>query len=156
MAMNLNPDVTIYSNGPVSSDSAVQQALKIALARGAKVDSRKVTKLVNNGPGPEKGITVEFEDGASVKLGMLLHRPATRNRGQHLIDQLELKMKEGTGEIWVDPVFAETSVKGCFAAGDTSDMFKQVALAMGSGLRAGAVASMHLCIEEGDRAIASL
>lgn len=133
MALNLNPGVTIYSNGPVSSDSAVQQALRIALARGAKIDSRKVAKLINNGPGPEKGITVEFDDGSSVKLGMLLHRPATRNRGQHLIDQLGLKMREGTGEIFVDPVFAETSVKGCFAAGDTADMFKQVALAMGSG-----------------------
>lgn len=134
MALNLNPDVTIYSNGPVSEDSAVQQALSIATASGAKVDTRKVTKLINNGPGPAKGITVEFEDGESVRLGMLLHRPATKNRGQHLIDQLGLKTREGSGEIVVDPVFAETSVKGCFGAGDTSDLVKQVALGMGSGM----------------------
>lgn len=133
MALQLNPDVTIYLNGPPSNDTAVAQALRIAQASGAKTDTRIVKRLVNNGPGPEKGITIEFNDGSHVKLGMLLHRPPTRNRGQKFIDQLGLKTREGSGEILVDPIFAQTSVNGCFAAGDTADLVKQVALAMGSG-----------------------
>ncbi|KAF2717114.1 FAD/NAD(P)-binding domain-containing protein [Polychaeton citri CBS 116435] len=143
MALRFNPDVTIYSNGPVSEDSTVQRALKTALASKAKL-------------GPAKGITINFEDGSSVKLGMLLHRPATRNRGQRLIDQLGLRTRGGSGEIVVDPVFAETSVKECFAAGDSSELVKQVALAMGSGVRAGTVVSMQLCNEEGARSAAAL
>lgn len=133
MALRLNPDVTIYSNGPVRQEPAVQEALRIALVSGAKVDERKIERLIHNGPGPANGISVEFEDRSRVRLGMLLHRPPTRNRSQHLIDQLGLKTREGAGEIVVDPIFGETSVKGCFSAGDTAQMVKQVAIGMGSG-----------------------
>ena len=133
MALKFNRDVTIYSNGPVREESSVQQALRIALASHAKLDSRTIKRLVNDGVGPDRGITIEFEVGPSVTLGMLLHKPPVRNRAQHLIDQLELKTKDGSGEIIVDPMFGETSVSGCLAAGDTSKLVKQVALAMGSG-----------------------
>ncbi|KAF2143180.1 uncharacterized protein K452DRAFT_296965 [Aplosporella prunicola CBS 121167] len=155
MALPFNrDDVTIYSNGAVSSDAAVQQALKTALASNVKLDTRPVKRLVNNGEGPENGITVEFETGPSAKLGMLLHRPPTRNRAQNLIDQLGLKTGEGSGEVVVDPTFAESSVKGCFVAGDSSELVKQVALAMGAGVRAAAGVSLQLCNEEGARALA--
>lgn len=133
MGLKFNPDLTIFSNGPVSQDAAVQNALRTALASGAKLDERKVKKLINNGPGPEKGISVGFEDGSSVRLGMLLHRPPTRNRAQKLIEQLGLKTREGSGEVEIDPVFGETSVKGCFSAGDTAELVKQVAVSMGAG-----------------------
>lgn len=133
MALPFNSDVTIFSNGPVANDTATQTALQTALASKAKLDTRPVKKFINNGEGPEKGITIEFEEGDPVTLGMLLHRPPTVNRAQSLIKQLGLKTKEGSGEIVTDPVFAETSVKGCFAAGDTSELVKQVALGMGSG-----------------------
>ena len=114
----------------MSQNPAVQQALKIGLASKARLDERKVKRLINNGPGPENGITVEFNDDNSVKLGMLLHCPLTENRGQHLIDQLSLSTRD-SGEIIIDPIFCETSVKGCFAAGDTVNLVKQVALGMG-------------------------
>jgi thioredoxin reductase len=176
MALRFNPDVTIYTNGPPPTDNATAQALRIAQASKAKVDTRTVKRLINNGPGPENGITIEFQDGSNAKLGMLLHRPPTINRGQRFIDQLGLNTRDGSGEIVTDPVFAETSVKGCFAAGDTQELVKQVAVAMGSGMfssitfvslsiftdrmrskgvRVGAVVSMQLCNEEGARNLAA-
>lgn len=177
MALNLNPSVTIYSNGPVSDAAPVQQALKTALAAGATLDERKVKRLVNNGAGPAAGVTVEFETGPSATLGMLVHKPPTRNRAQHLIDQLGLKTAP-SGDVAVDPLFTESSVPGCIVAGDTSEVVKQVSLAMGSGIfphphplaaglvsprllttftgsRAGAVVSLQLCNEEGARALAA-
>ncbi len=158
MALKFNPNVTIFTNGPLNSSSsssaaaannpAVQNALNMALASHAKLDERKIKRLVNNGHGPENGITIEFEEEeeagekkkedatttSTVKLGMLLHRPKTKNKSQHLIDQLGIKTKEGSGEIVVDQLFGETNVKGCFAAGDTSELLKQVAISMGSGI----------------------
>lgn len=133
MALPFNSDITIYSNGPVAEDTATQTALQTAFASKAKLDTRRIRKLINNGEGPEKGITIEFEEGGSVTLGMLLHKAPVVNRGQAMIKQLGLKTREGSGEIVIDPTFAETSVKGCFAAGDTSDLVKQVSLAMGGG-----------------------
>ncbi|KAF1820392.1 FAD/NAD(P)-binding domain-containing protein [Dissoconium aciculare CBS 342.82] len=155
MALRFHPDVTIYTNGPPPTDNATAQALRIAQASKAKVDTRTVKRLINNGPGPENGITIEFQDGSNAKLGMLLHRPSTINRGQRFIDQLGLNMRDGSGEIVTDPVLAETSVKGCFAAGDTQELVKQVAVAMGSGVRVGAVVSMQLRNEEGARNLAA-
>ncbi|KAL1622601.1 hypothetical protein SLS56_008712 [Neofusicoccum ribis] len=148
MALHLNPAVTIFSNGPVSDAAPVQHALRVALASGAKLDTRRIRRLVNNGAGPERGITLEFDAGPSVTLGLLLHKPPTRNRAQHLINQLGLKTTPA-GDVAVDPLFAESSVPGCIVAGDTSEVVKQASLALGAGCRAGAVVSMQLCNEEG-------
>ncbi|KAH7048245.1 hypothetical protein B0J12DRAFT_601353 [Macrophomina phaseolina] len=154
MALKFNPSVTIYSNGGVPDAAPVQQALQTALACGAKLDDRKIRRLVNNGEGPARGVTIEFETGPSATLGMLLHKPPTRNHGQHLIEQLGLKTGP-SGDVAVDPMFTESSVKGCIVAGDTSEVVKQASLAMGSGTRAGAVVSLQLCNEEGAKALAA-
>jgi hypothetical protein len=66
MCRTLNPDVTVYSNGPVPSDPDTQAALAKVQATGIKLDERRIKRLVNNGVGPEKGITLEFESGPSV------------------------------------------------------------------------------------------
>jgi hypothetical protein len=66
MCRTLNPDVTVYSNGPVPSDPDTQAALAKVQATGIKLDERRIKRLVNNGVGPEKGITLEFETGPSV------------------------------------------------------------------------------------------
>ncbi|KAK0638013.1 Thioredoxin reductase tcpT [Lasiodiplodia hormozganensis] len=152
MALHLNPKVTIYSNGPVSDAAPVQHALRVALASGATLDTRRIRRLVNNGKGPERGITLEFDDGPSVTLGLLMHKPPTRNRAQHLIDQLSLKTTP-SGDVAVDALFTESSVPGCIVAGDTSEVVKQASLALGAGCRAGAVVSMQLCNEEGAAAL---
>jgi gliotoxin/aspirochlorine biosynthesis thioredoxin reductase len=133
MALPFNRDLTIYSNGPVPTDEPTQVALKKVMASGVKLDERPVRRLINNGKGPENGISIEFESGPPVKLGMLLHRPATRSRAHELVAQLSLETKPN-GDIVVDPMMSESSVPGCIIAGDTMDSIKQVAAAVGTGM----------------------
>jgi pyruvate/2-oxoglutarate dehydrogenase complex dihydrolipoamide dehydrogenase (E3) component len=132
MALAFNKDFTIYSNGPVPTDEPTQAALKKVMAAGIKLDERPILRLVNNGEGPDEGISIEFESGNPVTLGMLFHRPPFRNRGQELIDQLGLKTKPN-GDVDVDPMMLQSSVYGCFAAGDTQESIKQALMASSNG-----------------------
>lgn len=173
MALPFNKDFTIYSNGPVPEDEPTQIALQKVLASGVKLDQRTIRRLLNNGRGPENGITIEFESGSPAKLGMLLHRPPTKNRGQSLIDQLGLETKP-TGEVVADSMMLRTNVPGCFAAGDTQELMKQAMIAGSNGkplcmdsrrfsvsslltvrlgVRVGAAIAYQLAEEEGDRAL---
>ncbi|KAK4043927.1 hypothetical protein C8A01DRAFT_32026 [Parachaetomium inaequale] len=148
--------IAIFSNGPVPTDAPTQTALKTVLATGdITLDTRRVTRLVNNGPGPgpDGGITIEFESGPPAKLGMLFHRPPTQSRAHALLEQLGLEMKPGSGEVVVDAVTLQTGVRGCFAAGDTHEMMKQVVVAAAHGVRAAGMVVMQLCEEEGQRAV---
>ncbi|QYS99538.1 Pyr_redox_2 domain-containing protein [Trichoderma simmonsii] len=155
MVRPFNKDFTIYSNGPVPTDEPTQMALKKVLATGIKLDQRKVRRLINNGWGPENGISIEFETGPAVKLGMLLHRPPMQPRGQDLIEQLGLETNH-KGDIVADSMMLRTSVPGCFAAGDTQESIKQALMAGSNGLRVGASIAFQLASEEGDRALAML
>lgn len=140
MAVRFDPRVTIFSNGPISKDESIQKALKTSVALGAKVDERKIVRLVNNGPSHEDGVTVHFAEGDPVTLGFIVHKPQTVNRAQHLIEQLgvECVAPELGGHIKIEnPMFNATSVKGVFAGGDTMVMMKQVTIAMAEGGKAG-------------------
>jgi thioredoxin reductase len=156
MATAFDKRITIFSNGPVSTDAPIQKALTVAKAFGAQIDERKVVRLVNNGPSHTDGVTVHFESGDPVTLGFIVHRPTTVNRAQHLIDQLGVETVEPAmgGHVKItNPMFNETSVRGVFAAGDTMVMMKQVAIAMAEGLKAAAGAGMQLGQETSERAV---
>jgi hypothetical protein len=73
MCRTLNLDVTVYSNGPVPSNTETQAALAKVQATGIKLDERHIRRLVDNGVGPEKGITLEFETGPHVRKHSSLH-----------------------------------------------------------------------------------
>lgn len=173
MTLPFNKDFTIYSNGPVPQDEPTQTALKKVLAAGVKLDQRPVCRLVNNGQGPANGITIEFESGSPAKLGMLLHRPATKSRGQSLIDQLGLETKPN-GDVVADANMLRTNVPGCFVAGDVQESIKQALMASSNGestlhrsmsipvfsiltmlvgVRVGASIAYQLADEEGNRAL---
>ncbi|KAF2856303.1 FAD/NAD(P)-binding domain-containing protein [Plenodomus tracheiphilus IPT5] len=159
MAMAFDPpSITIFSNGPVKSDDAVQKALNLAKAFGATVDERKIVRLINNGPRHTDGVTIDFETGEPVTLGFIVHRPVTVNRAQHLIEQLGVEtvsLALGRHARIADPMFNETSVRGVFAGGDTMVMMKQVATAMAEGLKAAVGASVQLGQEMADHALAA-
>lgn len=89
-----NNNMTIFSNGPVPADEPTQIALEIVLAAGYKFDDRRVTRLANNGPGPAKGITLEFESGPAVTVGMLYHHPQRISRGYELIDSWSWRRRQ--------------------------------------------------------------
>jgi hypothetical protein len=79
MCRTLNPDVTVYSNGPVPADADTQAAMEKVRATGIKLDERRVKRLVNNGEGPEKGITLEFESGPPVRTNDIFARHSQRS-----------------------------------------------------------------------------
>ncbi|OAL50738.1 FAD/NAD(P)-binding domain-containing protein [Pyrenochaeta sp. DS3sAY3a] len=155
MAAAFDPaSLTIFSNGPVTQDAGIQDAVRLAKAFGATLDERRVVRMVNNGPTHKEGITLVFETGEPATLGFLVHRPATVNRGQHLVEQLGVETVEQAagGHIKiVNPMFNETSVRGVFAAGDTMVVMKQVAIAMAEGLKAAAGAGMQIGQEVAER-----
>lgn len=125
---------TIFTNGPPPQDKPTQTALFKVLALGYTLDERRIRRLVNNGRGAEKGITIQFETGEDVKLRMLFHRPAMRSRAGELIDQLGLEVREDGNVAVMDgmPVM-QSSVRGCFVAGDVQEGVKQAVVAAGNG-----------------------
>ncbi|KUM61090.1 hypothetical protein ACN42_g6038 [Penicillium freii] len=128
MSLQFSEDVTIYSNGPLSSDPSVQKAFRTASASGVKIDERPIRRLMNQGD----TIGIKFDDTQTITLGMLLHKPPTINRSQNLIDQLGLAKMEQSAEVMVNPLFCESSLPGCFVAGDGGQLLKQVAVAIGT------------------------
>ncbi|EOA82054.1 uncharacterized protein SETTUDRAFT_156917 [Exserohilum turcica Et28A] len=151
MALPLDPSsITILNNGPTKQDAAIHDALKLARGLGATLDERNIVRLVNNGPSHTDGVTVHFETGEPVTLGFIVHKPATVNRAQHLIEQLGVETVDPAmgGHVKIaSPMFNETSVRGVFAAGDTMVAMKQVAIAMAEGLKAAAGAGMQILQE---------
>jgi thioredoxin reductase len=159
MARAFDKRITIFSNGPISQEEPIQKALVVAKAFGAKLDERKIVRLVNNGPSHTDGVTIEFETGDSITLGFIVHKPITINRAQHLIDQLGLETEHPAmgGHIKImTPMFNETSVRGVFAAGDTMGMMKQVVIAMADGLKSAAGAVVQLGQEATERVVKGL
>jgi thioredoxin reductase len=159
MALNFDSRVTIYSNGPISSAEDIQSSLKLAKAFGAKLDERKIVRLINNGPSHTDGVTVEFTEGEPVTLGFLVHKPPTVNRAPDLIEQLGLECVDAKmgGHVKIEnPMFNSTNVKGVFVAGDTMAMMKQVTLAMAEGMKAAVGAGIEKGKEDGEAMMKAL
>ena len=152
------PSITIFSNGPVSTEEPIQKALQLSKCYGATLDERKIVRLVNNGSSHTDGVTIHFETGEPATLGFLVHKPPTVNRAQHLIDQLGLETEDKAkgGDIKIMSMFNETSVRGVFAGGDTMVMMKQVAIAMAEGMKAAAGAGIQLGQERAEAAMKSV
>lgn len=156
MARAFDDRLTIFSNGAIVDEPPIQRALKVSKAFGAKVDPHKIVRLINNGPSHEDGVTIEFEAGEPVTVGFIVHRLATVNRSQHLIDQLGIKTVDPAmgGHIKItNPMSNETSVRGVFAAGDMMVMMKQAAIAMAEGLKAAIGAGQQMAQEKAEVAV---
>ncbi|KAF5851289.1 hypothetical protein GGP41_004160 [Bipolaris sorokiniana] len=151
MASALDPEsITILTNGPPKEDVKVKEAIAVAKALGATLDERRIVQLVNNGPTHVEGMTVRFEGGEERNFGFVVHKPATVNRAQDLIEELGVETvgEEVGGHVRiVNAMFNETSVGGVFAAGDTMVAMKQVAIAMAEGLKAAAGAGIQIAQE---------
>ncbi|KAF2102377.1 FAD/NAD(P)-binding domain-containing protein [Rhizodiscina lignyota] len=153
--------VIIFMNGDSPSDEPTFGALRTLEALGARVEKRRVRRIIDNGPGPANGISVELEGGEKVRCGMMFHHPRTVNRANNLFDQLGIERApvneamEIGGEVALKDQFNQTSVKGIFAAGDTTTPYKSVAQAISSGNIAAVGACMTLAMEEGAKALAA-
>jgi thioredoxin reductase len=136
-ASQLTKTVTLYTHG--NEDHAA--LLKEAAGSTAPFtfDHRKITKFTL---GPKNiGVTLTFEDGSTRDEAFIAHKPKCVLKSPGLAEQLGCELTP-QGDIKTSPPFGETTVLGCFAAGDNSSSFKTApgALSVG-GLAAAGIAS---------------
>lgn len=145
--------VTIFRNGSKERlDNGTEKALRVAKMKGAKVDDRRISRLVHD-PNQE-GLQVVFEDGDSTLLGFLGHQPPTEVVAPDLIEGLGVKiLRDGRNGTLVkrNEPFGETNVKGVFVAGDAGTALKQFTTATMHGTFAGAGVAFQLGQEEEER-----
>lgn len=134
-------NVTIYTN---NNSSLHAEAAKLFKSPKVTTDNRKIQSYALKGDGP--AMTITFEDGSSKEEGFCVNQPKLEQRGP-FAEQLGLEMGEGGADIKSMPPFFETSVKGCFAAGDAATPMKSVLQAMYMGGLGGAGMVMQLGAE---------
>jgi thioredoxin reductase len=146
MAKRLAKTATIYTNGNPALLGQVREVL-----RSSKIsyDDRKIVRLeLENATGP--GVIVHFADASCKREGFITNHPRVEQRSPFAA-QLGLECLP-TGEIHVTAPFNETSLTGCFAAGDAATEIKSAvqAIHMGTFAGAGLVAQMHRELDERD------
>lgn len=134
-----NPELSLFTNGPATLTESQQQALEQL-----------------NIPIIETPVTaIEHEHGALTALvladGSRLHPNALYARvpfrlSSDLAQQLGCQLTEQN--LIQATEFGETTVPGVFAAGDAITMFRQVAIAVASGSKAGAWINRELITED--------
>lgn len=130
MAKRLSKSLTVYTNGKASLAEEVK-----AKINSSKVtyDSREITKFQLKDGGPE--VIITFADGTTKTEGFIVSHPSVEQRAR-FIEKLGVELTPA-GDIQVSAPFNETSVPGCFAAGDTATMMKSALQAMQMGAFAG-------------------
>ncbi|KAH8773848.1 thioredoxin reductase glit-like protein [Diaporthe sp. PMI_573] len=138
-AAQLVKSVTIYTNGDTSQVDTLQAA--IGPKAPMTVDSRRITKFVL---GPDKiGLTLHFEDGTTKDEAFLSHKPKSKLKSSELAEQLGLEITP-QGDIKANPPFGETSLSGCFAAGDNASFLKTTPNALNTGANSAAGTASHV------------
>lgn len=131
-------NVTLFTNGAVELDAAQRAAL---VARGVRIDDRRVSALVGNAPDLEG---VRLDDRSIVPLDALFTSSRTR-MASPLAEQLGCGFEEGpSGLVIRTDAQKETTVAGVFAAGDAARAFANVSLAVADGAMAGIAAHRSL------------
>ncbi|KAL1871231.1 hypothetical protein Plec18167_007165 [Paecilomyces lecythidis] len=140
--------VTVFTNGVSSvTDNDAQKARQIAEARGARFDHRVIESLSENPDG--EGVRIQFREGGYQNVRMLLSTPTAINRAADLISSLGLETETGpNGYVICKSPMHETSLHGCFVAGDTSTPAKIVSVAQATGSLAGIGAAMQLAMDD--------
>ncbi|KAK6509670.1 hypothetical protein TWF481_004401 [Arthrobotrys musiformis] len=153
--------VTILTNGAFDLGAAnfepsVVNRLKAVMARGVKIDQRKIIALENSGESAE-GVNVRLQDenGKEEKLhfGFIVHKPRTELNGQDIIEELGVETeKTPHGDaIKVIAPFQGTNIPGLFAAGDSGVQMTHVTTAMVSGVTAaGGIVHYLNGLDDGD------
>ena len=127
MARRLARNVVVYTDG--ADDVAEQVALGIKPGFNLTIERRSIERL-SKGAGDSE-VIVHLKGGEQQTQGFLVHRPKTEVNGP-FARQLALELTE-SGDIKTSQPFFETSVPGCFAAGDCATFMKAVSSAMSMG-----------------------
>jgi thioredoxin reductase len=127
MAARLSKGVTVYTNGNVELSTSIRDALKSSSK--FRFEDRKIARYQLQNGGPTVQITLE--DGTVHTQGFAVSHPKVEQRAP-FTTQLGLDTIP-SGEIKVFPPFNETSLPGCFAAGDMGSPMKSALQAMHMG-----------------------
>ncbi|KAH0534017.1 hypothetical protein FGG08_007380 [Glutinoglossum americanum] len=145
-AQQFAKEITIYTHG---SDALAAELAPLVAAHSArttrtiKIEPRRIQQLAKvDGPTASGKVTLAFEDGHRETEGFLVHKANTAVNGP-FAQQLGLELTT-TGDIKVAQPIPETSVSGCFAAGDCATVMKAVAIAVSAGMAAAAGVSLQL------------
>ena len=151
-----NPDITVFTNGPLPKDQALSEAVDAAKRLGIRFVMQKIVKY-ERVVTPEVGIVVCLEDGHRVHLGFLADKPPTVPVGEDMVvEGLGVEVaKDALGSfIKRSEPSGETSVPGCFVAGDAGAPLKQVTIAISDGVKAAGGVQGQLCAEEAEKVLA--
>ncbi|QKX53844.1 uncharacterized protein TRUGW13939_00924 [Talaromyces rugulosus] len=155
--------ITVFTNGEAPNGGDAQRAHDLAAARGAQFDHR-VLESVSENPAVV-GVEMHFLEGPMTHVRMLLHSPPSTNRASKLIKSLGIETHSGPdGHIVTKTSFYETSLRGCFAAGDTASGAKVISVATATaaadadcpGTLAGIGAAKQLAFDEAIKAFDEL
>jgi pyruvate/2-oxoglutarate dehydrogenase complex dihydrolipoamide dehydrogenase (E3) component len=131
MAKRLSKHVTIYTNNHPDFASSFDPLLRNA---NMTVDTRSIASVSLVEQGPQVELT--FSDGSKHVEGFLVGHPKMEQRAKHLVEQLGLETTP-SGEIQVTAPWNETSLEGCYAAGDAMTPMRVVVQALQTGGFAG-------------------
>lgn len=138
MTRRLAKSTTVYTNG---NPTLMDQVKSLLHSSKISYEDRRITKLeLENGTGP--GVIVHLADGTSNREGFIANHPQIEQRATFAA-QLGLELSP-TGDIAVMPPFNQTSVKGCFAAGDAATVMKSAVQAIHMGVTAGVGLSFEM------------
>ncbi|KAK5989826.1 Thioredoxin reductase gliT [Cladobotryum mycophilum] len=135
MAKRLCNGLTIYTD---DNEALMEQLRPLINSTKISFDNRKITRFQLR-PGQDAqpdALTLRFADGTTKHEGFLASHPSIEQRAAPFIEQLGLETTP-TGDIKLVSGFNETSVEGCFAAGDAATWMRSVVQAMQMGMFAG-------------------
>lgn len=118
---------------------------------GSTVNTQPIVRFSEADGG--QGIIVHLEDGTSVHLGYLFHKPSLALTVPNLVQELGLKTSNtpfGSIIVSAPPFNAAAETPGVYVAGDNSVAMASVTAAMLSGTMAGAGVAHH-CNELDDQ-----
>ncbi|RVD80538.1 uncharacterized protein DFL_008433 [Arthrobotrys flagrans] len=152
--------VTILTDGPFNLETAnfepsVVRQLKAVMARGVKIDQRKIVALEDSEPLEGVNVRLKDENGQEEKVhfGFIVHKPRTELNGQDIIQDLGVeteKTPHGDAVKVIAP-FQGTNIPGLFAAGDSGVQMTHVTTAMASGVSAaGGIVHYLSRLDDGD------
>lgn len=141
-------DLVALTDGAPLGDDARTKLVTL----GVPVYEGRISGLEGRSDGPEGLSRVDFEDGASIERDGLFYVPPQRQRSD-LAEALGCEigpMGPAAEMVKSDPVTKETSVRGVYAAGDTSFPMAQISLAVASGNAAASFVNHALCVEDAE------
>ncbi|KAI9644110.1 hypothetical protein NHQ30_007463 [Ciborinia camelliae] len=139
LATQFAEQVTIYTN----NSTALAESFKPALANNPNIsiDNRSIKALITGGP--VKGPSIVFDSDEVAEHAFFAHQPKV-SPNIDFAKGLGLTLSDSGTEIKTTAPFYETDVKGCFAVGDNSVMFRTVIMAMAAGTSAASGVSISI------------